>query len=365
MIRVLNILGSLGMGGAETAVMNYYRHIDRSKVQFDFLLVGKGGYYEKDAIQLGARIFYISSRSKNPLRAYRELYKILKNNSDINIIHIHTNSALPSLIDAFIAWICKKPTRIVHSTNTRAYKTNLKITQPIFRPFLRMFATNFFCYSLETGISLFGKKAMSKLKIIPNARDLSSFDFNQELRDTLRQEMGLSDCIVLLNVGRLVKVKNQKFLLYVLVELLKVEKDVVLLIVGDGELRDTLPELAKKLGCSEAVRFLGLRTDTGNLMQVADIFLLPSLFEGLPGVVIEAQATGLPCLLADTVPYETKLINTVEFLPINQGVEKWVEKIVAYKNHNRLNTLPDIKKAGYDIKDAAKKLEEFYLNEVK
>ena len=360
MIRVLNIMGSLACGGAETTVMNFYRNIDRSRIQFDFLVTDNGHehYYKAEALSLGARVFTRPMRTKHPIRNALELYKILKKNPDIRIIHIHNFLSLVA-IDTLLAMLLNVPIRIVHS---RCEIPQASAIHRLFQPLLRATATHWFACSTEAGISLFGKDAPhnKKFMLFPNARNLDPYRFSQEKRYEVRRALGLNNKLVLLNIGRLYEQKNQTFLLKAFALAAKKNPNTVLLIAGDGELRTDLKKNATALGLDNHVQFLGLRDDIPELLQAADIFVLPSLFEGLPGGAIEAQAAGLPCLLSDTVTRETKVTNNVEFLPIDEGPDVWAERIVNCRAYSRSDAIDNVRRAGYDIVDAAGKLAEFY-----
>lgn len=365
MLRVLNILGTLYTGGIQETLMSYYRNIDRSKIQFDFLVtdVENHYYYEDEAISLGARVFRRPLRTKAPIGNMKGLVRVLKENPEIKIVHIHNSTPLMA-IDALIACCLGVPVRMAHS---RSAHTQINLLHRLFRPLLWSTTTHKIGVSTEAGVFLFGEKVMNtgKLILIHNARDLERFRFDVRKRDSLRREMGLENCFVLINIGRLVPVKNQGFLLEVFMATQKKIPNLTLLFVGDGELRDVLEQETAQRRLGDAVRFLGNRDDVPDLLQAADLFVLPSLHEGLPGVAVEAQAAGLPCLLSDTITRETDVTGNTEFLPIGGTSEKWVESILACKNFIRRDTFKEVCDAGYDIKKAANILENFYLNTLK
>ncbi len=363
MIRVLNII-NLGLGGAETTVMSYYRNIDRSKIQFDFLVDdGAAYYYESEAVALGANIYRKPMRTRHPIRSTTLFRKILREDPDIKIVHIHTSWA-KSAIDSLLAKLFGVRVRIAHSRSALA---NPLVLHRFLQGLLRATATHWIGCSTEAGISLFGEKAKNceKLIIFPNARDLEPFRFDPEKRDALRQELGLERRFVLISVGRLVPEKNYGFLLDLFACTLKKLPGLVLMIAGDGAIRGELETKAAALGVGDHVRFLGRRDDIPALLQAADLFVLPSLHEGLPGSAVEAQAAGLPCLISDKVTRECKATEAVEFLPIDKGPEIWAERILSYRAYARRDTIEDVRSAGFGIRDAAKKLEEFYLEAVR
>jgi len=356
-------MGSLECGGQETTVMSFYRNIDRSKIQFDFLITVEGkNYYEDEALSLGARVFKRPMRTKSPVGNMLGLIRLLKAHPEFKVVHIH-NSTTVIAIDTILALLCGIPVRIAHSRNVML---SFSLLHKVFQPLLKATATHWMCCSTEAGLSMFGARAVmsKKFQCFPNARDLSPFRFSQDRRSLLRQDMGLVNHFVIISVGRLEVQKNQHFLLDLIDNTNRKDSSVVLLVVGEGSLHNELVRRADELGLGRVVRFLGRRDDVPDLLQAADIFILPSFYEGLPGVVIEAQASGLPCMISNTVTRECKLTDSVEFLPIDKGSEPWAEKILSYKGFDRHDTLADIRTAGYDIRDAAKKMEEFYLAEL-
>lgn len=364
MIRILNITGGLTCGGVEATVMNYYRHTDRSKVQFDFFLNGKEGcidkdYYEDEAISLGARIFRLSGFKKHPFRYLADFKQIFRNNEDIKIVHIHDYYSLRASVYALLATLCGVKTRIVCSScDVRAFcgKTHL-----FFRPLLRMVSTHWMTCSIDAGLSLFGERSENKLLFMRNARDLDAYSYNLAARQLTRQQLNLGSRYTMINVGRLAEQKNQIFMIEAFALALRHNPDMILLIAGEGELQAQLESKASELGIADSIRFLGLCDNVPELLQAADLFILPSLFEGLPGVAIEAQIAGLPCLISDKVSLECKITDAVEILPIDNGPQIWADRIIAHIGTQRIDTTEAIRRAGYDIKQAANDLQEFYL----
>jgi len=356
MIRVLQIAGSLECGGFSTVLINYYRNIDRSKIQFDFLMYnGKKGYFEDEAIALGARIFRRPSRKENSIKYLQTLNHVLDENPDTRIIHIHENKYYAT--DLLLGIAKKIPVRIAHAHGLRINNQTLK--KLMFKT-----ATHLFACSPEAGRYMFGNNIADndKFRLIKNAFDLDPFRYNVDIRTRLRSELGVMGKYVVLHVGRLAVVKNQGFLLKAFAEALKTQPNMVLLMAGDGDLREDLSSLATNLKINDKVQFLGMRDDVADLYQAADLHVLPSFSEGLGIVILEAQVSGLPCLVSDVVPHECKLTDSVEFLPIDKGFGIWAERMLAYQVFDRRDSLENVKMAGYDIKDATKILENFYLS---
>jgi len=363
LIRVLNFTG-LELGGMETTIMNYYRHIDRSKIQFDFCFTesseSKEYYYEKEAVSLGANIYRQPLRKMHFLKDFTLLVKILKSNPDIEIVNIlGYGASIRAATILLAAKLSGISVRIVYSASD--IRSLNSVMHKLLRPFMRLLTTHMTAGSVNAGLSMFGNKAKSKLIIIPRARNLAEFCFNQEKRNATREKLQLKDRYVMIHIGRLTEVKNHIFLLDTFDKAHGINPKSTLLIVGDGEMKAVLEKKISKLNERENVCLLGQRDDVKDLLQAADLFLLPSLLEGLPGAAIEAQSAGLPCLLSDTISQESKITDLVEFLPIDRGTDIWVERMLAYQGFKRRDMSENLKKAGYDINEAAIWLEDFLL----
>jgi len=372
-IRVLNILPwGFGFGGVETTVMNYYRNIDRSKIQFDFLIPDdeqKADHpYETEAISLGANIFRFQTGriNKRPIKYIEYIMymlkhkKILKNNPDIKIVHIHDDFAERVVVDLLTAKFAGIPVRIVYSANT---STKHRLLHKIFRPFVRAATTHYMAGSIEAGIHMFGNKGKDRVTVLPRARDLEVLRYNLERRLIMRENLNVESNYVIAYVANIRQQKNHSFLLDSFALALREDNNMILLLVGEGE-REKLEVKIRALGVDDKVRFLGHRNDVPDILQAVDLFVLPSLYEGQPGTAIEAQAAGLPCLLSDTISKEVKITDLVEFLPINKESEVWSERMLTYRNYKRCDVTDEVRKAGYDIQDASKWLERFYLDAV-
>ncbi|MDR2590996.1 MAG: glycosyltransferase family 1 protein [Oscillospiraceae bacterium] len=360
MIRVLQIFGSLDIGGVEAFLVNYYRNIDRTKIQFDFLIYENyREHYNDDVLLLGARIFKRPRLKHNPFRNLNVLRKVLKDNPDIKIIHTH--GCLPFvLLDLYVASLCGVKIRFVHSHNK---SHGVRLLRPFYQKLAMLITTKHLACSTEAGMSLFGKSIFTKdkLSLIKNAINIEQYRYSTERRMKIRDKMDLGDKFIVFHVGRFEKVKNQEFLLKAFACAVNKQLNIVLLIAGDGSEHKHLLEVALELGICDYVKFLGKRDDVADLLQAADIFVLPSISEGLGIAAIEAQAAGLPCLLSNGVPFECKITDNVEFLPIDKGVDIWAERMITYRDFNRIDPSNDVYKAGYDIKSAVKELEKFYL----
>lgn len=355
MIRVLQVIGSLGYAGVEAVVMNYYRHVDRRKVKFDFITCSqKPERYDEEISRLGGRIYRMPSRSGNPLDYMLALSKLINKNG-YRIVHIHQNSASMAM-DAMVAKWCGVPTIIGHSHNTRC---NVLWQHRLFRPIVNHVLTHRFACSEEAGRWVFGKR--EDVSIVNNAIDTDLYRFSVETREKVRSELRLQDKFVVGFVGRLHEQKNPFRVLEIFRDLLAARPKACLMIVGGGNLEDELRQKCKDLKITDHVMFMGRRNDVNEMLMAMDVFLFPSLFEGLGLVVVEAQATGLPCVISENVP-APDLTKRVRRLYLADGNEKWVEALTgADDSYNRGEAPEQIAMGGYSIAKEAEKLQDFYL----
>lgn len=363
-IRVAQMVGKWFGGGVESVVMNYYRHIDRSKVQFDFICDEESTDIPyKEIESLGGRVFLIPKYQK-VIQYHRELKKIFKK-ENYKIVHSHINTL--SVFSLFAAKCAGVPVRIAHShstTNKKEKKKNL--LKQLLRPFSKVFATDYMCCSELAGRWLFGNKEYDKgnVYLLNNAIDLDKFKYDEKIRNEKRKELNIDDdTLVIGHVGRFVEQKNHRFLIDIFNEVHKEKENSILMLVGQGPLMEEIKEKVKTLGLEKNVMFLGQRSDVADLYQAFDVFCLPSLYEGLPVVGVEAQATGLLCLFSDDMTKETKVLDTTEFLSLEQGVKEWRKKIFEkLKSYNRNNFNAESMYKRYDIKIESNRIVKKYYD---
>ncbi len=364
-IRVAHVIGNWLGGGVESVVMNYYRNIDRNKVQFDFLCSESSTDIPYEEIEkLGGRVFIVPNYTK-VVKYQKELKKIFKENN-YKIVHSHI-----STMSVFPLRAAKKagvPIRIAHShstTNKKEKKKNL--LKQVLRPFSRVYATDYMCCSELAGRWLFGDKEYDKgnVYLLNNAIDLDKFKYNESLRKEKRKELCISDdTLVIGHVGRFVAQKNHSFLIDIFNEVHKQRENSILLLAGQGPLMEEMKEKVKILGIEESVKFLGQRNDIDKLYQAFDVFLLPSLYEGLPVVGVEAQATGLLCELSNDMTKETKVLDTTRFMSLDNTAEEWANKILDdYSKFKRHDTTSEVTKNDFNIKKESTKLVQKYYEE--
>ena len=339
-VIVAQIMGKWIGGGVESVIMNYYRHLDRTKVQFDFICDEDSTRIPYDEIKkLGGRVFLVPKYQKlhKYLKALEELFR--KNHYRI----VHSNVNTLSVFPLYAAKKAGVPIRISHShstSNAREWKRN--IIKNILRPFSKKYATDYFACSELAGRYLFGNKTFDRgeVKIIHNAIDLDKFKFDPEARKKLRKELGIDDeTIVIGHVGRFVQTKNHHFLVYTFKKYHNKNPNTKLLLIGTGPLEEKIRAQVKKLNLEDSVLFLGQRNDTNKLYSVMDIFCLPSLYEGLPVAGIEAQAAGLPCVYSDKVTIEADAANNTYYASIKNiySYLQTLEQAIVNRVKNRNN----------------------------
>lgn len=352
MIRVLHIFHNMGNGGIENFVMSYYRFIDRKKIQFDFLTsVEEQGYFDEEILSMGGKVFHAHPFKKNPIKNYKDIARIVKKNN-YKVIHRHTGSAF-GYFDLRAARRGGATSLILHS---HASNAGNKFVHEISKVFLKIDCIKFAC-SQEAGEFLFGKDEKG-IEIINNAIDAERFRFSSEKRERIRRENVKDNEIVLGHVGAFYPVKNHKFIVDLFDELYRENKNYVLWLIGDGELRSEIEEKVEKLGIGDRVRFWGNRRDVSDLLQAMDQFILPSFHEGFNIAAVEAQCAGLKCF----VSAQCAGLKCFEFIPLESGKEKWADRINSSGTMiNRDDGYLFIKNAQFDIRDAAKDLERRYL----
>lgn len=361
-VRVLHIVRKMDMGGVQSMIMNYYRNIDRSKIQFDFVVQEKEtGYFDREIELLGGKIYRIPP-VKNIISYYQSLNKIFKEN-DYEIIHTHQNFA--NVHALFLAYINQIRNRISHSHNNfqerRIIRKFIKIW---LRILINKFSTEKFACSINAGIWLYGKKMYDngKVTIINNAIETEKFVFNMGIRERLRENLKLDNSLVVGHIGNFFEQKNHKFIIEIFEEIYKNNYNSVLLLVGKGELRVDIEKLVKNKGLDRNVFFLGVRKDISDLLNIFDVFIFPSFHEGLPVTLVEAQASGLKCIISDKITKEIDLTGLTEYLPLEKGAKYWANVVLNSDSNiiKRKNMAEEIIDNAYDIKLESLKLQKIY-----
>lgn len=357
-LRVLQVVTHMERGGLESMLMNYYRYIDREKIQFDFLVHRQErAAYDDEIEAMGGKIYRLPRLvpwSKAYLTALNHFFD---EHPEYRIVHVHQDCLSSVILKA--AAQHNVPVRVAHSHSANQDK-NLKYPIKLwYKRFISQYATNLFACGKEAGDWMFGG---SSYQIINNAIDVAAYTYDPTKRQEMRRRLGLENEFTIGHVGRFNQPKNHPFLLDIFAALLKKELNAVLLLVGGGEGMSKMQEKVQELGIAEHVRFLGVRSDVADLMQAMDMFVLPSLYEGLPVTMVEAQAAGLPCIISDKVPSECILTEgLVDVMPLSASPETWAEKILAKRAIPRTDRRAEIAAHGFDITTEAVKLQEFYL----
>ena len=366
MKRILQIGMTRNIGGLETYLMNQFRKLDRSRTIYDFVnITGEYQIAFADEIErAGSKIFDIPSRRKNPLKHYLEWIKLFRKiRGQYDAIILNANS-LSYVFPIFAARFFGISRRIFHSHNSGdelKMGTLRKILVSVNKFLLESSVTDRFACSEKAGRWMFGSK---KFHVINNAIDAREMRFNPQIRDQLRRELEIEDRFVLAHVGRFTFQKNHEFLIEIFAKVAEQIPDSILLLIGDAvedsSFLDRTRQKVSELKLEDRVKFLGLRKDVRNLMQAFDCFVLPSRFEGLPMVGIEAQSAGLPCVFSDTITRELEITqNLVQYVKLD-SIEDWCVAIQKARQIPRRDTFDEIANAGYDISTEILKLEKFF-----
>lgn len=358
MIRILQIVTYMGRGGLETMLMNYYRHIDRSKVQFDFLVHRDfEADYDEEIQALGGRIFHISKLVPWSNSYRNELKNFFRQHPEYQIIHVHQDCL--SAVALQCAKECGIPVRIAHSHSSSAVKNWKYLVKIHYMKQIPHYATQLFACGKQAGDWMFGGSAY---EIVRNAIGASTYQYSSDTATQIKEELRLGDSVIIGHVGNFTPAKNHLFLLEVFKKILKLEPNARLVLVGGGDGKRSIQDKVLSMGMQDKVIFTGIRKDVNKLMQVMDVFVFPSLYEGLPVTMIEAQASGLHCIISDHVSEECVVTDgLVTIKKLNKSPDEWAEHILEQACLPRENHIEEIKAAGYDIVTAAKRLERLYL----
>lgn len=369
-VKVLYFVDRMLRGGIQSLVIDWVSRFDKNKIHVDFLLLDDGKEYELEQTlkELGCTVYKLKGIwVKTPIDFIKYNYAVknfFKEHHDYKVVHMHSSSK-----NYVVLKYAKKygiPMRIAHSHNIDFQTKNplKKLIGNLFKKPLIKYATDYFACSKIAGEWLFGKDIVEsdKFRVIHNAVDYDKFKFNENIRKNTRKEFGFNDNdIVIGNVGRFAQQKNHDFLIDIFSECYKINGNYRLLLVGIGELEQEIKNKVSMLGLEKEVIFAGFRKDVNCCMQAMDVFLMPSLHEGLPVVGVEAQASGLTCYMSkDVITPEVKIADNVYFISLNKSSKDWAEKIIT-SNNDRANNFNKLNNAGYIIESVIKTLEEYYL----
>lgn len=390
-VHVLHVLGGVGLGGAESRIMDLYRQMNREEIRFDFLVhsaavkrgfqevrqrsggskkkkksdecVRKPQFYDEEIRALGGHIYVLPKFKVYNYFAYRKAAAdFFAAHGEFRVVQGHMTSTAGIYLPA--AKKAGVPVTVAHARNAGVVKGPKGFATKFFRRGLAGKADYCFACSALAGQDVFGEKAMDagKVRIIHNAIDVGRFTYREQVRREVRAQLGISGELVLGHVGRFEYQKNHPYLLEVFAEVCRERPDARLLLLGDGEDRAAMEEKARQLGVADRVSFLGNRRDAERFYQAMDVFLLPSFFEGLPGVLVEAQAAGLCCIVSDTVTREAKATDLVTYLGIGEPPARWAEEILKQAVYVRKDTSQELRQAGFDVRTQAQEYRQFYLS---
>lgn len=361
-IRVLQITGGMNMGGIENFIMNIYRNIDRDRVQFDFLIhQEEKQIFEDEIISLGGKVFRIPSLGKvGHFKYIKKLREFFLSHHEYKIVHSHYNTISGIILRE--AKKCGIKNRIAHSHIAYPkYKFLEKIYKSYSKSFIKSNATKLFACSNLAGEWLYGKNG--NYKVINNGIEANKYKLNEKIKIEKREELKIEkDEIAIGHIGRLTEQKNHKFLIEIFSKLYNINNKYKLFIIGNGELEDKIREQIKTLSLEKNIIMLGVRKDVNEILQAMDLFVFPSLYEGLPVTLVEAQGAGLKCFISDTVTKEIDLeCGLTEFISLNRTSEEWAEIIDKNKEYIRKDTIDSLRTHGYDMTENAKNLENRYI----
>ena len=366
-VRVLHITEELSAAGIESFIMNIYRRIDKSKVQFDFLVLrNQNEFYDDEIKSLGGVKYTISPKSSNILcRVYEESYlveRFLKNNH-YDIVHVHYTTPLRAPLLKGIK-NANVNTRIYHSHSAYVLgKSRLKLfIYSYMSKKITKHATHYFACSNAAGEWIFEEKIVKegKVKVIYNGIDTNRFAYEPQKRSNIRKELGVTSEFLIIHTGRFTEQKNQHFIVEVFAEFLSMNPQSRLLLLGKGELEDSVRKQIQQLGVEDKVFMLGVKSNVEDYLSAADLYIMPSLYEGLPVAAVEAQCSGLPCILSSNITKEVKLTDAVEFLSLESSKSQWCDAIKSKMYKTRSDCSLSVKKQGYDVQEVSNRLQDFY-----
>ena len=369
-IRILHVIGIMNRGGAETMVMNLYRNIDRNRVQFDFVENEneQPAAFDQEIQSLGGRIYHCPKFDGKNIIRYKRWWNDFfgEHSGEYKIVHGHIGSTAAIYLNA-----AKKHGMytVAHSHGKNGVKSLRTTAYQLLSYRTRFIADFFFGCSAIAGEDRFGKKVVGsdRYRIFNNAIDVEKFKYDPDLRSAVREKLGVGEKeYVIGHVGRFDSAKNQSYLIEIYNEISKKRKDVKLMLVGDGAAREKVKLRAEELGLTERIMFLGIRSDVPELLQAMDIMVFPSKNEGLPVTLVEAQASGLACVISDGVPTDSIIArDLVTVCSLKDPPEIWADHVIRRLGEERRDHSCDVAEAGFDIKQTAKWIEEFYIEKYK
>lgn len=375
-VRILHVLGGTGLGGAESRIMDLYRRMNRDEIQFDFLVHSsavtgfredeskrQAQFYDEEIRQLGGRIYVLPKfKVYNYLIYKKAIQDFFSKHHEFRVVQGHMTSTAGIYLP--IAKRYGIPITAAHARSAGVDRGLKGIATRILRKNLYKKTDYCFACSEPAGLSVYGKRQVDegRVKIIYNAIDAGKYVYQPEKRKQMRQKLAIEGKLVLGHVGRFSTPKNHPYLIEIFASLCNIREDTVLVLLGEGPDKSSIEQKCTELGVRDKVLFMGNCKQPEDYYQAFDFFLLPSLYEGLPGVLVEAQAAGLRCLVSDTVTREAQATDLVTYMDIGEPASVWADEILKQADYNRRNTYREIEEAGLDVKKQAEAYRNFYLN---
>lgn len=360
-MNVLFISQFLNRAGTETFMMNVFRGVDKSRFHVDFLLFDEAETdYSREIEHSGGRVWRLISRRRGKINYYLQLNRFFKvHAAEYQVVHWCGNS-LTSIAPIYYAWKYKVPIRILHSHNSSAYGLHNRLLHIVFRRLATCLSTHHLACSSAAAKWFFGNRKDSV--IVKNGIDLTLYRFSPVSRKKIRQELGIAETtFVIGHIGSFSAIKNHEFLLDIFAQVLTTRPDSRLMLIGKGELEQHIREKAQQLDLASRILFLGECQNVHELLQAMDCFVMPSLFEGQPFVLVEAQAAGLSCFVSDSINKDIGLIKDIHFLPLSESANSWAEAITGKGTEfSHTDTTSELKNAGYDLADSIQQLQTIY-----
>ena len=361
--RILVLINTLSVGGAETFIMKVFRATDPNKFVYDFLINDQAeAVYEKEVIQLGGKVYHGYFKVEHPIKNLWAVYKTVKAGGYKKVFVFSQHPVV--FLNLLMATLGGAKVRVVRSTNSACGGRFSTLLATLFRPLMNLLVTKAVAPSKEAAEWLFGKGQVRKgrVAILKNGLDLNEYHYSEELCLKVKSDLGYGkDDFVVGHVGRFNQQKNHLFLVDVFATLYKKNPKAKLMLLGKGE---TMPDVKKRVeeyGLSDVVAFMGVRSDVSTLLHAMDVFVFPSLYEGLPNVIVEAQATGIPCMLSDTISKDVGFTKLVRFESLQSPIEVWVEKILKLvREQPKYDTRTEVEESGYAISSTVKFLETIF-----
>lgn len=359
-MKIVHIVGKLKKAGVEAVVFTYLRNMDLDGMSVDVLYDADSTVEPPcDLAEKGIRFIEIPPYQK--VFSYMSAIKRLCRENKYDIIHTHMN--VLSVFSLFAAKCAGVPHRICHNHSTTSkYEKKKDLMKKVLKPTAKIFATDYAACSELSARWMYGDRRVDSglVTVFNNAIDLDRYIYSEESAVQMKKELGVENCFLIGHVGRFMDQKNHTFLIDIFAHICKIKEDARLILIGDGENLEAIKDKIYTLGIEDKVIFKGIVSDVERYYCAMDVFLLPSLYEGLPVVALEAQATGLPCVISDSVTSECAVIPEVAFLPVNKECEKWAEAVINSKTEDRYGCNRIFRDGKFNIVNSAYQMREYY-----